>query len=249
MLCAGFGEGQDTGVEGKSRQDALVGGFRRAAAPVEASRDHQVQGQPEVALHADGDALADPAHLLDPAPLDGGDRRRGGAQQKRPADRDALEASAQDAVGEGLYINGDVRQFGHATILPLTNAPRLTSKQRGRRVHMKSGWMACGWLAAATAFGFQAAPPPAAAPAPPPPATSSVEGQVFNLSTGAPLKRANVRLAGIGRRQSGGMPSILAKETDEQGRFAFSNLEAGRYQLTVERQGFLRQSYGGRKYN
>jgi protocatechuate 3,4-dioxygenase beta subunit len=45
------------------------------------------------------------------------------------------------------------------------------------------------------------------------------------------------------------MPSMQARETDEQGRFSFTNLEAGRYQLSAERQGFLRQSYGGRKYN
>jgi protocatechuate 3,4-dioxygenase beta subunit len=91
-----------------------------------------------------------------------------------------------------------------------------------------------------------------AAPAQPPaPATASIEGQVFNLATGAPLKRASVRLVGLGRRQQqpGGMPQMLSRETDEQGKFSFTSLEAGRYQLSAERQGFLRQSYGGRKYN
>jgi protocatechuate 3,4-dioxygenase beta subunit len=89
-----------------------------------------------------------------------------------------------------------------------------------------------------------------AQPQTPAPATSSIEGQVFNLATGAPLKRASVRLVGLGRRQTtGGMPQMLTRETDDQGRWAFTGLEAGRYQLSAERQGFLRQSYGGRKYN
>jgi hypothetical protein len=110
-------------------------------------------------------------------------------------------------------------------------------------------------LAASASLGqprppAQPQPPVQIPPAQPSaPATSSIEGQVFNLATGAPLKRASVRLSGIGRRQTGGMPQMLSRETDEQGRFAFTGLEAGRYSLSAERQGFLRQSYGGRKYN
>src|SRR6185436_9742124 len=77
----------------------------------------------------------------------------------------------------------------------------------------------------------------------------SIEGQVVNLATGSPLKRATVRLVGIGRRPEGGMPGMANKETDDQGRFSFTGLEAGRYQLTVERQGYLRQNYGARKYS
>src|SRR5262249_9069492 len=81
------------------------------------------------------------------------------------------------------------------------------------------------------------------------PGKGSIEGQVVSQSTGLPLKRANVRLTGIGRRPEGGMPNMLAKETDEQGHFVFTSLSAGRYQLTVERQGYLRQNYGARKYS
>src|SRR5262249_31003167 len=33
------------------------------------------------------------------------------------------------------------------------------------------------------------------------------------------------------------------------GRFAFTGLGAGRYQITAERQGYLRQNYGARKYS
>ncbi len=103
--------------------------------------------------------------------------------------------------------------------------------------------LAVGWLAVAGSLpAFQA--------------TGSIEGQIFNLATGAPLKRATVRLmstgaggAGGGRGGPGRGAGPQMRETDEQGRFAFTYLEAGRYQLAAERQGFLRQNYGGRKYN
>ncbi|SPE30945.1 conserved exported hypothetical protein [Candidatus Sulfopaludibacter sp. SbA6] len=95
------------------------------------------------------------------------------------------------------------------------------------------------WVLAASSAGFGQAVPAVPDAAPP---KGSIEGQVFNLGTGAPLKKANVRLTGLG------VLSMSSKETDEQGRFAFTGLEAGRYQLSAERQGFLRQSYGARKY-
>ena len=66
------------------------------------------------------------------------------------------------------------------------------------------------------------------------------------------MKRANVRLNSIGRPGGGrgpAAPANLARETDDQGRFAFANLDAGRYMLSAERQGFLRKNYGSRKYN
>src|SRR3954453_19384867 len=126
---------------------------------------------------------------------------------------------------------------------------------------MRIGLAAC-WLAvtAGSLPAFQAAPPPRAAQAPQAaqaaPATGSIEGQVFNLATGAPLKRASVRLSAIGRGGRGGPgggpfagPQQQSRETDDQGRFVFSNLDAGRYYLSAERQGFLRQNYGGRRYN
>jgi hypothetical protein len=90
--------------------------------------------------------------------------------------------------------------------------------------------------------GYQAAP-----------AKGSVEGQVMNLKAGSPLKKASVqlvmmnpRVGGAGRGQA---PVRKVAETDQQGRFAFTGLDAGKYQLSAERQGFLRQNYGARKYS
>ena len=116
---------------------------------------------------------------------------------------------------------------------------------------MRTSRIAFACLAAAsTAFGFQATP-----------AKGTIEGQVLNTS-GAPLKKANVRLIAMFDRPPGPpvasgqpqmspaqRPNILNKETDDQGRFSFSGLEPARYQLSAERQGYLRQSYGARKYS
>jgi len=86
-------------------------------------------------------------------------------------------------------------------------------------------------------------------------AQGSIEGQVFNAATGAPLKKTMVRLNGLNapqqgpQGQQGRMPTMLAKETDDQGNFSFTGLDPGRYNLSAQRTGFLHQSYGARHYN
>jgi hypothetical protein len=73
---------------------------------------------------------------------------------------------------------------------------------------------------------------------------SSLEGQVVNAVTGAPLKRATVTLqltrilpmtVGQPARASGSN----TVETDDQGRFAFREVAPGGYAIRAQRQGFL----------
>jgi hypothetical protein len=78
------------------------------------------------------------------------------------------------------------------------------------------------------------------------PATSSIEGQVVNQITGAPIPRValSLRLNSPQRATRPGEPprnvnATIDAESDAQGRFAFRNLEAGAYQLTAQRQGFV----------
>ncbi len=179
---------------------------------------------------------------------------------------------------------------------------------------MRSVWLLPVWLAAAaSAPAFQATTTTAA--------SGAIEGQIFSASTGAPLKKATVRLTAVmsggargmamgqgqgqnqsqggrGQAQGGravagqpgqpGQPgtarqpqqgaaqggtqtqiqalqgqlqtmaagiqasigtSNATRQTDETGRFSFTGLAAGQYRISVERQGYLRQSYGARKYN
>ena len=95
--------------------------------------------------------------------------------------------------------------------------------------------------AGVAAYGYQGAP-----------AKGSIEGQVMNGKAGSPLKKATVTLVGAnpnaGNAGRGQLPVRKSAETDETGRFTFAGLEPGKYQLSVERQGFLRQAYGARRY-
>jgi uncharacterized surface anchored protein len=97
-------------------------------------------------------------------------------------------------------------------------------------------------MVGAAAYGFQAQAPP----------QGSIEGQVINLKTGAPLKKATIRLSMMNSAASGrGMVISNARsvDTDDQGHFSFTGLDSGKYRLSAERQGFLRQSYGERRYS
>ncbi len=75
----------------------------------------------------------------------------------------------------------------------------------------------------------------------PPASTGSVEGTVVNASTREPLKKAWVTM----RKEGGQAPgTTLGNLTDATGRFALKNVEPGRYHLSAERNGFVRQMHG-----
>src|SRR3954469_6620451 len=73
--------------------------------------------------------------------------------------------------------------------------------------------------------------------APPTPAgTAAVSGRVVSAE-GAPLRRTQVMLLGMG---AGGRSAL----TDSDGRYSFSGLAAGRYTIRASRSGYLGLSYG-----
>jgi hypothetical protein len=89
-------------------------------------------------------------------------------------------------------------------------------------------------LACATLPAYQLIPP---AP------KGSIAGVVTNAKTSAPLKKATVQLymtKPIGH-------AVKTVDTDDQGRFLFPALDAGRYVISAQRQGFLNRIYGARK--
>lgn len=69
----------------------------------------------------------------------------------------------------------------------------------------------------------------------------SVEGRVVAAATANPLKKANVYLYPLSGRS---MP--IGAVSDESGRFSFRGLEPGRYRLSADRNGYVRQDYGQR---
>src|SRR5690348_4615819 len=65
-----------------------------------------------------------------------------------------------------------------------------------------------------------------------------LEGQLLNLVTSEPVRKANLTL----RPDAGG--TTLKAASDAEGKFVIENIEPGRYSLTAERQGFVTQRYG-----
>ena len=73
-----------------------------------------------------------------------------------------------------------------------------------------------------------------------PAGTSSITGTIVVAGSGAPARRARVTLSGEALR---GGRSVTS---DDQGRYAFSALPAGRYTLTASKVGHLSVTYGQR---
>ena len=64
----------------------------------------------------------------------------------------------------------------------------------------------------------------------------SISGRVYSASTGAPLKKADVRLAGQGVNAR---LTEAARTTDAEGAFRFDHLGAGQYTAMADRNGYL----------
>ena len=68
--------------------------------------------------------------------------------------------------------------------------------------------------------------------------TASLGGVVVSPASGTPIRRATVTLSGIGAA------GVRVAVTDDQGRFAFGGLPAGRFTLTAARVGYVTTAYG-----
>jgi protocatechuate 3,4-dioxygenase beta subunit len=73
----------------------------------------------------------------------------------------------------------------------------------------------------------------------------ALEGRVLKSTTGEPLRRVQVYLM----RAEGGRGQAYGTTTDESGRFALKEVVPGRYRLSADRNGYLRQEYGQRGPN
>jgi len=71
--------------------------------------------------------------------------------------------------------------------------------------------------------------------------TASIEGTVVTAGTGAPVRRARVTLTGSELR--GGRSTV----TDEEGRFTFVALPAGRFTVTASKNGYVSTAYGAKQ--
>jgi carboxypeptidase family protein len=96
-------------------------------------------------------------------------------------------------------------------------------------------------------FALMLAGAQAPAPAAPPPATAVIRGQVTAGDTGQPLRRATVRLNQIdgqtGVTTNPGRES-RTQSTDAEGKYAFHDLPAGRYNLSVSKGAYVTVTWG-----
>lgn len=85
---------------------------------------------------------------------------------------------------------------------------------------------------------------------------ASMAGNISHAQTGEPVRRATVTLwpvaqggrgdTGAGATQMGPPVAAFSATTDAEGKYRLDKIDPGTYRLAVERQGFLRQEYGGR---
>ena len=99
------------------------------------------------------------------------------------------------------------------------------------------------FLAFAHSAAAQNTTPTAAAPASEK-KKSRLEGIVLSLN-GEAVRKATVRLQGS-VLQPGQPPSTYSEATDNEGKFVFEDIPAGRYMLTSEKPGFVTSRYGAR---
>jgi len=75
-----------------------------------------------------------------------------------------------------------------------------------------------------------------------PPEKCTIEGTVLRVGTNEPLRKARISL----ERAEGRGQLIAGAITDAAGKFALKDVDPGRYRLSVERNGYVRQQYGQR---
>ncbi len=75
----------------------------------------------------------------------------------------------------------------------------------------------------------------------------TVEGNVQDVRTGQPLRRVNIILMRLDAGPGPGATRAPVTATSADGRFGLKDIEPGRYRISADRTGYVRQEYGARK--
>ena len=78
--------------------------------------------------------------------------------------------------------------------------------------------------------------------------TALLEGKLIDDKTGEPIRRANVYLMQMSFQPTitMGPPPNIVVVTDPEGKFTFTRVTPGRYMLSADKPGYVRQQYGSR---
>ena len=114
-LCPLLGQDQGAGIEAERRQTDSArdrrGGLPRL--PTKPPGDHQVQGQMQVLLQAEDDALADQLDGLDARTVGVAQRRVVGLQEAGAGHRHPLQPLARHAAQQMIAVEQQIRQLRH----------------------------------------------------------------------------------------------------------------------------------------
>jgi hypothetical protein len=77
-----------------------------------------------------------------------------------------------------------------------------------------------------------------------PPGTATLRGRVFAADSGQPLRKAQVRITSNGPGVAGQPPENRLATTDGGGAYEFTELRAGRYNLSAQKGSFIGLQYG-----
>jgi hypothetical protein len=76
------------------------------------------------------------------------------------------------------------------------------------------------------------------------PGTATLRGRVFAADSGQPLRKAQIRITSIGPGVTGQQPENRLATTDASGAYEFTELRAGRYNLSAQKGSFIALQYG-----
>lgn len=96
--------------------------------------------------------------------------------------------------------------------------------------------IACSFSVPATVASAQQTPARDAAPKPA--ATNTIRGRVFAAENGRPLAKAQVRVSGQELKEG------KTARTDAEGKYEFTDLPAGRFQVSASKAGYVQLQYG-----
>ena len=105
------------------RRKSLARDARPLRRPAEPPRDHQVKHREDVIVECPDDPFANPIQAGDGLPFDRAERRIDRSEQERRVESDPIQPPADDARGERVDVEKDVRQFWHGVAFRPRSVP------------------------------------------------------------------------------------------------------------------------------